>query len=87
AQPQLAQVAATLLAVDPRTQGADVEGAGVERGQQGHVVQARVVGQGDDGRALVRLDRQHGVVRHSWHETRLAVFPAVAELLARVADQ
>ena len=84
---QLQQPLAPPVVVAQRTQGANVEGVGLQRRQQRQVIQPRIVGQGHHRGALVRADRQHGIVRHARDETRLARLPALAEFLAGIADQ
>ncbi|MNI70379.1 hypothetical protein D3C73_1261900 [compost metagenome] len=86
-QAELSQVVPALLAVDPRAECADIKGPGVERGQQRHVVQPRVVSQGDDGGAFVGLDVQHRLVRHARDESSVLRVPTVGKLGARIADQ
>ena len=69
------------------TREPNVEGIGLQRGEQRHVVQTRVVGQRHDGGVGIRLDGQHGIVRHARHETDGGVAPVVAVAFTGVADQ
>ncbi|ASL75023.1 hypothetical protein BC350_16450 [Ralstonia pseudosolanacearum] len=86
-QVEFLQAFAPVGVVAPRAQRAHVEGGRLERLHQRKVIELGIVGEGDNGAALVQFHRQHGVVGHGADHGDAGNRPFLAVFLARVAHR
>ena len=86
-QVEFAQTLAPLIAGFFRAHCADIKRIGLQRLQQGHIVQLGIVRDGDDHGMRIGLESDDRIIRHAVNKGRAGHPPCGAVLLARIADE